>query len=531
MGKFFNVTAVCRPQQHYMVDITEKLEQIKAMVDQGQYFTMNCARQYGKTTTLKLLEKFLKDDYLVISLDFQGLSSEDFQDETSFVKALSDMILKKIKSYGDSDVPKNVEENLREFTKEGKARVRLASLFQSFSDWCGQAKKPIVLMIDEVDSASNNQVFLDFLAQLRFYYIERDESPAFQSVILASVYDIKNLKQKFVGAGEHQTNSPWNIAADFLVDMSFSPKEIAGMLAEYEEEHKAGMEVQKIAELIYDYTSGYPVLVSRICKLIDEKLSGTENFPDKRGAWTKVGVLEAVKILMAEKNPLFESLVGKVLAQSSLRELLYAVLFVGKKIPYNPLNESIGSAQMFGFIKNEDGSVAISNRIFETMLYDVFLSEEALGSEIYNSALKDKNQFVKNGRLNMRRVLEKFVVHFHDLYGERQERFYEEDGRRYFLLYLKPIINGVGNYYIEAQTRDLRRTDVIVDYRGEQFVIELKIWHGEEYNARGEAQLSEYLDYYHLGKGYMISFNFNQKKEIGVHEIAVGDKLLVEAVV
>ncbi|MCI9596221.1 MAG: hypothetical protein HFE75_02780 [Firmicutes bacterium] len=65
MGKFFNVTAVCRLRQHYMVDIMEKLERIKAVVVQGQYFTMNCARQYGKTTTLKLLEKFLKDDYLV----------------------------------------------------------------------------------------------------------------------------------------------------------------------------------------------------------------------------------------------------------------------------------------------------------------------------------------------------------------------------------------------------------------------------------------------------------------------------------
>lgn len=29
----------------------------------------------------------------------------------------------------------------------------------------------------------------------------------------------------------------------------------------------------------------------------------------------------------------------------------------------------------------------------------------------------------------------------------------------------------------------------------------------------------------------MISFNFNKKKEIGVKEISVGDKVLVEAVV
>ena len=43
------------------------------------------------------------------------------------------------------------------------------------------------------------------------------------------------------------------------------------------------------------------------------------------------------------------------------------------------------------------------------------------------------------------------------------------------MLYLRPIINGTGNYYIEARTRDLCRTDVIVDYNGEQYIIEMKI--------------------------------------------------------
>ena len=100
-----------------------------------------------------------------------------------------------------------------------------------------------------------------------------------------------------------------------------------------------------------------------------------------------------------------------------------------------------------------------------------------------------------------------------------------------FLLFLKPIINGVGNYYVEAQTRDARRTDVIVDYLGEQFIIELKIWRGSEYNERGEQQLAAYLDAYHVKKGYMLSFNFNKKKEIGVKEIQVGDRTIVEAVV
>lgn len=77
----------------------------------------------------------------------------------------------------------------------------------------------------------------------------------------------------------------------------------------------------------------------------------------------------------------------------------------------------------------------------------------------------------------------------------------------------------------------MERTDVIVDCQGDQFVVELKIWRGNAYNERGESQLSEYLDYYHLKKGYMLSFNFNKKKKIGVTEIQLGDKVLVEAVV
>ena len=81
--------------------------------------------------------------------------------------------------------------------------------------------KPIVLMIDEVDSASNNQVFLDFLGQLRAQYINRFQQTAFKSVILAGVYDVKNLRHKIRPDEEHKYNSPWNIAADFKIDMSW----------------------------------------------------------------------------------------------------------------------------------------------------------------------------------------------------------------------------------------------------------------------------------------------------------------------
>jgi hypothetical protein len=238
-----------------------------------------------------------------------------------------------------------------------------------------------------------------------------------------------------------------------------------------------------------------------------------------------------VKIILNESNTLFESLVNKLTDYQEIRSLIYEILFMGKDISYNALNKSVEIARMYGFVVNDNEKVAISNRIFETILYNYFLSEELVGNNMYDAGLRDKNQFVDNGRLDMKLVLERFVETFDYIYGDQNEKFIEEVGRKYFLLFLKPIINGTGNCYIEARTRNMKRTDIIVDYLGERFVVELKIWMGEKYNENGEKQIAEYLDYYHLNKGYMLTFNFNKEKKIGVNEVIYGDKVLVEAVV
>ena len=131
----------------------------------------------------------------------------------------------------------------------------------------------------------------------------------------------------------------------------------------------------------------------------------------------------------------------------------------------------------------------------------------------------------------MRLILKRFVQHFTDVYGDSDEKFVEESGRKLFLLYLRPIINGSGNYYIESRTRNMGRIDVIVDYRGEQYLIELKIWRGKEYHNRGEQQIIGYLNEYHKNKGYMLSFCFNKKKQVGIQEIVIDGKTVIEAIV
>ncbi len=66
----FNVTGRCVPSKHYMVDISNKINQIAAMVERGDYFTINRARQYGKTTTL-ISFGFLKREGYLLTFDFR----------------------------------------------------------------------------------------------------------------------------------------------------------------------------------------------------------------------------------------------------------------------------------------------------------------------------------------------------------------------------------------------------------------------------------------------------------------------------
>ena len=512
-----------------MVDLSAKVAGIRKMVDAGEYFTINRARQYGKTTTLTALKKNLLDEYAVLFLDFQGIGNAGFSTEEIFVQEFCRLVWNRRNR--NAVIPENVLEKIRKWKESADPKIRLGELFDALAEWCEQSERKVVLIIDEVDSVTNNQVFLDFLAQLRDRYISRDTDglAAFQSVILAGVTDVKHLKRKLRPDDVTKENSPWNIAADFTIDMSLSEEGIKGMLEEYEADCHTGMDTGFMAKQIREYTNGYPFLVSRICQLIDEKVCRTME-PAK--AWAGRGIDEAVKLLLSENNTLFQSLTKNLDSYPVLKASIRSILMEGTKLTYNAQQDDIVQMQMYGLIRNDHGTVRVANRIFETMLYNLFLSDEELRNNVFSrEGDLAKNLFVADGKLNMRLILEKFIETYTQVFGPLTDRFREKDGRELFLLYLKPIINGTGNYYIEAQTRDQTRTDVIVDYLGQQYILELKVWRGGRYNADGEKQILEYLDYWNLDTGYMLSFNFNQKKKTGVNRVQIGEKVLFEGTV
>jgi hypothetical protein len=496
--KEFNVEGLCNPKMHYMVDTSEKIDAIVSQyISRGKYFTINRSRQFGKTTTLSLLEKRLRDRYVVIRLSFEG--KDDFFDSFLLFCINMRVLLENILiREGWTDLASVWAEAVDEEKPSHYLRKKIAEM-------CNRSSLPVVLMIDEVDRATDFGIFATFLGLLREMYLERNDigASAFNSVILAGVHDVKNLRKRIRPDLEHGYNSPWNIAADFEIDMSFSTSEIATMLVEYENDHHTGMDIPAIAERLRYYTSGYPFLVSYLCKTIAESKG------DASLSWTVYGVDESEGRLTKKMPTLFEDVTKNVLNNEKLGAMVKDILLRGEEVQYSIANPTIGLGRLYGIFAQRNGKVAVANIIFETILYDLFLSLVEEDGRLKRPG-EDHTQFVRNGVLDFDKVVGRFAAFLKSEYRDEDGTFIEEHARLLFLGFVKPIINGVGHYAIESRTRDNRRMDVVLFYGKEKYIVELKIWRGEKYENAGLDQLTDYLDAQEQANGWLISFSGNK---------------------
>lgn len=397
--KIFNITGPCIPELHYMVDTQPKIKKIVGdYIEKGYYFTINRARQYGKTTTIGLLTRYLQEDYIVLPISFEGFGAEVFSDEKMFVETFMRRCYQRISM-------QMKKETFAGLFADSKDVLNLAALGDRIVEIAEVAPKPIILVVDEVDKSSNEQLFLDFLGMLREKYNDRllYHSATFHSVILVGVHDVKNLKLKLRSENQTTLNSPWNIAASFDVDMSFSVSEISTMLEEYENDYQTGMDVMDVSKQIYYYTSGYPFLVSYFCKVIhDNDLS-----------WDVEGVDEAKKKITKTGNTLFDDVIKNIKNNSQFDRLLRRILYVGEKITFQFNNPEIELGIMYGILKENNHLVSVSNMIFKTIITDYYISIDPNREKI---ALFEEDSHINQRKphdLHTIAYPEKYTSHLH----------------------------------------------------------------------------------------------------------------------
>ena len=504
MKRIFNTTGTCIPARHFVADISGKVQQVMEMIDRGDYFTISRPRQYGKTTLLyHLFQEMQKHrDYLAVDISFEGIGSSTYESANRFIPAVLDLLSMRLEFMDEKEAVSLLQKNsnIKDF----------GELSRFITGFTGKTGRKVVLMIDEVDKSSNNQLFLDFLGMLRTKYLGRNEGKdhSFHSVILAGVHDIKTLKAKIRPDAEQKYNSPWNIAVDFEVDLALFPNEIVPMLEQYAEERKVKIDIPFFKEYLFYFTSGYPFLVSLLCKIIDEKILPGK----KKKEWKPEDLVEAVQIALMQDNTNFESLVKNLENNPGLYELIFKIIMNEKGFSYNRRNPIINQGTLYGILKEEQGRTRIHNRLYEQLIYDYMSSKlETSGSIKYSTV--SSSYIREDNTLDIEKIIRKFQEFINEQYSTKDTPFLERNGRLLFLAFIKPIINGRGFDFKEVEVSEEKRLDIVITFENQKYIVELKIWRGETYHQEGIRQLCDYLDRQNQKQGYLLIYDL--RKETG----------------
>ena len=506
--KKFNITGNIIPEKHYYVDTTNKINQIIKKIENEEYFVISRPRQYGKTTTLFFLQKELnkREDYLTMLLDFEIMPDSAYDNEKGFITKLKLMMIKNLRTLNEIELIKILEQDKTE---------DLFDFSYTITNLCKSTNKKIVLLIDEVDKNAPTKVFINFLALLRSKYLNRtsETDKTFHSVILAGVSDIKTLKLRIRPDEEALPHSPWNIASEFNIDMSFSTEEIEQMINDYSKD-KGIKYYPELSRDIRYWTDGYPFFVSFVCKVIDEEI-----LPVKNGKEITKQDLETAIQKIIEKDSVanFDSLIKNLESNPDVDRLVKEIIIFDEKISYSPDFTPVRLGVIYGILKRgEYNKCEITNKIYEQRLYEYYTLKELK----YNGGDRlihyRENFETKDAGLDMGKILNKFQEFIKDNYSIKNNyiktgEFLEVQSRWLFLAFIQPIINGRGFSFKEVQTSEEKRLDIVITYNKHKYVVELKIYKGQEQYKKGIEQLTDYLIRQNVDKGYLLVFDKNKK--------------------
>lgn len=298
------------------------------------------------------------------------------------------------------------------------------------------------------------------------------------------------------------------------------------MLTDYTIDKGGVMDVPVVATRLYYYTSGYPFLVSRFCKMIDDEI-----MPEKNTCfWEESDVDRAFRAALQEKTTNSDSLFKNLENNEDLYNYVYDLIIKGEEKVFNIHNPIIELGLIHGiFRKDERGLVRIHNKFYEQLIYNYLSSK--LPASVSIGGYNFRDQFTdREGYLNFEEILLKFQEFMKIEYSDKDEKFLERNGRLIFLAFLKPIINGKGYDFKEVQTSIEERLDVVITYLDRRYVVELKIWHGPKAHRKGLEQLKGYLDRINAQTGYLVIFDPRktpEKKWQKEHQMIEGKEIFM----
>jgi hypothetical protein len=452
----FNTSGPNIIEEHYTLMRPELIENGLNKIHQSRYFTIWAPRQTGKSTYFRLLaDKLHAEGYKVAHVNFENYK------EATMKAFLNEFHAQLINGWDVDFVNKDLQE-----TFSAISRIK---------------DQKLVLIIDEVEGINPN-FFGQFLHSIRNVYHSRTEH-SLKSVILVGVSNIVGVVQ--------DNASPFNVTDNLNVPY-FTDAETLELFEQHETETGQLFD-PSVKTQISEITANQPGLVNGFAaKLVEDnpnkQLIDYDDYLLVEQWYLKLGI---------DKN--VSNIVNK---GKKHKNFLQQLLFTEAKIPFQIYRDYIRELYVNGIITyDKQNFITFRVPLYRKCLYDAFYPYLNGEQNRIQENIDISEYFTPDGMLFMPKIIEKYKEYalkrgfrfFLERDDEGKVISIKEAALMYsFETYINAFLGVVGGTsYIEAHT-NLGRTDMIINIRGEEAVVESKVYQNITQFEKGKAQVAYY---------------------------------------
>ena len=502
--KTFTTAGPVKPDEHYNIPALSRwdTDEIHRLIQEKRYFVLHAPRQTGKTTCLLALMAELNagKDYTALYVNVEPAQAARGNVEAG-MRTIVGVVAQNARRYlGDRRPGQWVDETFRESGSHG-------ALQNLLSRWSEEDDRPIVLLLDEVDSLVGDTL-ISLLRQIRAGYPDRPEAFP-QTVLLCGVRDIRDYR---IHSDDNEIitgGSAFNIKSKSLRLGNFSQKDVMALYAQHTEETGQVFE-NGVMDYIFEQTAGQPWLVNALGYEACFEMRADQH----RTRPITMGIMmEARERLIERRDTHIDQLADK-LKEPRVHQVIGRMLSdtpgEGIALPEDDLQY----VEDLGLIRVRP-QLAIANPIYREVI------PRALTWTTQVQISQETTWYIgEDGQLDIPKLLNGFQQFFRENSDIWLDGFqYREAGPQLLMqAFLQRIVNGGGRIDREYGL-GRRRTDLLIQWPFNQalgfhgsvqrVVIELKILHKslEATVEEGLAQTADYMDRVGAEAGYLVIFD------------------------
>lgn len=503
MQKHFNTSGPVVPSDHYCIDPMQRLdwEEVQVLIERHKYFVLHAPRQTGKTSTLLAMMKVLNQSggYNVLYVNIEAAQTAR-EDADKGMTTVCQTIAARARDYGIEPTLPALAQSILAHTNPGTAVTEL------LSRWAQLSPKPIVLMLDEVDTLVGDTL-ISLLRQIRAGYAQRPRAFP-QSIILCGVRDVRDYRIQTPHQETITGGSAFNIKAASLRMGNFTQEEVRMLYQQHTDATGQVFEPEVFPELWTD-SQGQPWLVNAL----GNELTWEDKPARDRSTPITLERYHAARDRLIRSRATHLDQLANQLKERRVHAVVSAML-AGDSLIANIQDDDLQYVEDLGLITTRP-QIAISNRIYQEII------PRELTWQLQASISEQQAWYLTPER---RLDMGKLLTNFQQFFRENSDVWlqgvpYKEAGPHLILqAFLQRIVNGGGRIHREYAL-GRKRTDLLLEwpldeakgFYGEmqRVVIELKILRGnlDKTVAEGVAQAAEYARQCRAEEAHLVIFN------------------------